>query len=153
MRAWSAICNHCAGADRLQSLRARRPTAIVARVPTDFEARTRQLQEAVQQQDHRALDALLAPGFRLITSRAGNPTSRDEWIAAAVGPFRLASYAIDDLRVIDAGATTVVVTRITQDARLGDQSAARNWLMTDVWTRSAARWQLIARHAEALADG
>jgi hypothetical protein len=126
--------------------------ASVSAVEEDFERLTRELQDAVLQQNAAHLDGVVAPGFHLITARAGNPATREEWIAAAVGPFRVASYEISDFRVVRAGDAAVVSYRLQQDARLGERIAPRNWLTTDVWTRVSGSWQITARHAEALPD-
>ena len=104
------------------------------------------------QQNQTVLERLVGPSFRLITSRSGNPASRGEWIAAAVGPFRVSSYGLGDFTVIRNRDAAVVSYRLTQDARLGERTAARYWLNTDVWTRADGSWQITARHAEALPD-
>jgi hypothetical protein len=118
----------------------------------DLLALSRRLQDAVQHQDAETLEELVAPEFRLITSRAGNPVERDDWIRTAVGPFRVSSYALQAVSVCELGDTAVVVHRNSQDARLGDRQAAREWLTTDVWTRHRGPWQILARHAEAVSD-
>lgn len=61
-------------------------------------------------------------------------------------------YALHDTQTINAGDAAVVVRRLTQEAHLADTQAPSNWLTTDVWTRTAGRWQITARHAEALPD-
>lgn len=118
----------------------------------NFEKLTRDLQDAVQQQDRGRLESLVGQHFRLITSRSGNPVSREEWISAATGPFRLESYELEDCYVIREGATAVVVHRLSQEARLGDREAARYWLTTDTWSRADGGWKVVARHAEALIE-
>lgn len=102
--------------------------------------------------DRAELERLVAPDFCLITSRPGNPATRAEWIAAATGAFEVTTYALHHLQTIHAAEAAVVVHRLTQQARLGSRQAARNWLISDVWTGTGGRWQILTRHAEALPD-
>ncbi len=106
------------------------------------------LQEAVQQHDVAVLEELVAPGFRLITSRSGNPFRRDEWLASAAGPFEVASFSLRDFVVTADQDTAVVSHRQTQDATLAGRKAHDEWLISDTWVRRAGRWQMLLRHAE-----
>jgi hypothetical protein len=110
------------------------------------------VQEAVRRHDRDVLEDLLAPEFRLITSRGGNPRDREDWIAAATGPFQVDSYELSDFQVVALGDTAVVTRHDLQEARMGTRRAHRSWLTTDVWVREGQRWRLLARHAEPLAE-
>jgi hypothetical protein len=68
----------------------------------------RDLQDAVQTQVRERLEALAAPGFRLLTSRSGNPSTREECISIAIGSFCVTSNEIGRFDVVSAGQTAVV---------------------------------------------
>lgn len=142
----------CFGEDRFAVRWTQARTAENVADVSDFEALTRRLQDAVLRQSRPILEELVGSDFRLITSRAGNPVSRADWITMAVGPFKVRSYQLSDFHVIEAGDAAVVIHRNTQDAVLGDRQAAREWLTTDVWSKHTGRWQIMARHSEALAE-
>jgi ketosteroid isomerase-like protein len=109
-----------------------------------------EVQQAVQEQDRETLERLIAPGFRLATTRSGNPGTREDWIATATGPFRIASFQMHDFTVTVDGDTAVVTRRMRQQAAQGDRKAIEHWFTTDVWVKRGPGWQLLARHSQPL---
>ena len=109
--------------------------------------REHELREAVRRQDRAALEALVGAEFSLTSDRLN--VGRDEWIALAVGPFKVRSSELQEARVRVYGDVAVVDARVRQEAALGGAAARALWLVTDVWVRRGGRWQIVKRHASA----
>ena len=110
-----------------------------------------ELREAVRRQDRAALEELVGAEFSLTSDRLN--VGRDEWIALAVGPFKVRSSELQEARVRVYGDVAVVDARVRQEAALGGAAARALWLVTDVWVRRGGRWQIVKRHASVPQEG
>jgi ketosteroid isomerase-like protein len=118
-----------------------------------IEALTREYQAAVAARDVETLERLLAPEFTLTTGRPGNEVrGRAEYLEISAGRYAIDDFGFEELEVIDLGQHAAVVrSRYVQRGSMDGADRSQPFLMTDVWARRAAGWQLVTRHASPIA--
>lgn len=118
-----------------------------------IEALTREYQAAVAARDLEALERLLAPEFTLTTGRPGNEVrGRAEYLRITADRYAIDEFAFEELEVIELGPDAAVVrSRYVQRGSMDGADRSQPFLMTDVWARRAAGWQLVTRHVSPIA--
>ena len=118
-----------------------------------IEALTRELQAAVAARDVQALERLLGPEFTLTTGRPGNEVrGRAEYLEITATRYAIDEFAFEQLEVLELGADAAVVrSRYVQRGSMDGADRSQPFLMTDVWARRPAGWQLVTRHVSPLA--
>jgi ketosteroid isomerase-like protein len=118
-----------------------------------IEALTRELQAAVAARDVQALERLLGPEFTLTTGRPGNEVrGRAEYLEITATRYAIDEFAFEELEVLELGADAAVVrSRYVQRGAMDGADRSQPFLMTDVWARRTAGWQLVTRHVSPLA--
>jgi ketosteroid isomerase-like protein len=118
-----------------------------------IEALTRELQAAVAARDVEALERLLGPEFTLTTGRPGNEVrGRAEYLEITATRYAIDEFAFEELEVLELGADAAVVrSRYVQRGSMDGADRSQPFLMTDVWARRPAGWQLVTRHVSPLA--
>ena len=106
---------------------------------------------AMQARDEASLDRLVAPGFRFTAVHLGpEPMSREQWMGAALGGYRITTFVFEDIQVDVFGDTAVVHARYSQIASHSTVNLSNVFRLTDVWSRHSGRWQVVARHSSVL---
>jgi ketosteroid isomerase-like protein len=103
------------------------------------------LARAVAEHDVGALERMLASEFTL--QGAAGQLDREEFLAAAGGPYEIDEFAYEEIDPEIYGNTAVLVSRYSQVARLDGRDLSRRMNVTDIWTRRDGRWQIVRRHA------
>ena len=104
-----------------------------------------ELARAVSEHDVGALEEMLAAEFTL--QGAAGQLDRDEFLAAASGPYEIDEFSYEQIDPEIYGNTAVLVSRYSQVARLDGRDLTHRMHVTDIWTRREARWQIVRRHA------
>ncbi len=104
-----------------------------------------ELARAVSVHDVDRLEELLADEFTL--QGAAGQLDRSEFLEAAAGPYQIDSFTYEEIDPEVYGNTAVLVSRYTQEARLHGNDLSHRMHVTDIWTRRAAHWQIVRRHA------
>jgi Domain of unknown function (DUF4440) len=117
-------------------------TAVVANELVDL---SYDLARAVSEHDLAELETLLAREFTL--QGAAGQLDRDEFLAAAAGPYEIDEFSYEEIDPEVYGNTAVLVSRYRQVASLDDRDLSGDMNVTDVWTRRDGRWQIVRRHA------
>src|SRR5215207_5404708 len=139
------------------TLGARARTAGIASSPmADDDAReeVRQLElewmEAHQLRNAERLKEIVADGFRFTAIHLHpEPMSRDQWMGAALGGYRITSFSFESMDIDVFGDTAVVHSRFSQIASY-TVDLSNVFRVTDVWARRDGRWQVVARHSSIL---
>ena len=118
---------------------------MTAAVAHELVEHSHDLARAVSEHDVGALEQLLASEFTL--QGAAGQLDRDEFLAAAAGPYEIDEFAYEEIDPEIYGNTAVLVSRYSQVARLDGRDLSRRMNVTDVWTRRDGRWQIVRRHA------
>ena len=103
------------------------------------------LARAVSEHDVDALEQMLAEEFTL--QGAAGQLDREEFLAAAAGPYAIETFAYEEIDPEIYGNTAVLVSRYSQVAQLGGRDLSHRMNVTDIWTRRDGRWQIVRRHA------
>ena len=103
------------------------------------------LARAVSEHDVGRLEELLAAEFTL--QGAAGQLDRDEFLAAAAGPYEIDDFSYEEIDPEIYGNTAVLVSRYNQVARFDGRDLTHRMHVTDIWTRRDARWQIVRRHA------
>jgi ketosteroid isomerase-like protein len=103
------------------------------------------LARAVSEHDVDALERMLASEFTL--QGAAGQLDREEFLAAAAGPYAIDEFAYEEIDPEVYGNTAVLVSRYSQVARLDGRDLSHRMNVTDIWTRREGRWQIVRRHA------
>jgi hypothetical protein len=103
------------------------------------------LARAVSEHDVDRLDELLASEFTL--QGAAGQLDRDEFLAAAAGPYEIDEFSYEEIDPEIYGNTAVLVSRYNQVARYDGRDLTHRMHVTDIWMRRDARWQIVRRHA------
>lgn len=103
------------------------------------------LARAVSEHDVDALERMLASEFTL--QGAAGQLDRQEFLAAAAGPYVIDEFAYEEIDPEVYGNTAVLVSRYSQVARLDGRDLSHRMNVTDIWTRRDGRWQIVRRHA------
>jgi ketosteroid isomerase-like protein len=111
-----------------------------------FSRYTEEWMSAITTRDRAALEAFLAPEFRLTSVRSDQWIGRDQWLELAMNAVEMESFTVDAMEVAMFGDTAVVWARVSQRARVGGDDWSDRFMLTDVWVRRDDRWQVVARH-------
>ena len=103
------------------------------------------LARAVSEHDVTRLEELLADEFTL--QGAAGQLDREEFVAAASGPYEIDDFSYEQIDPEVYGNTAVLVSRYSQTARFGGRDLTHRMHVTDIWTRRDARRQIVRRHA------
>ena len=103
------------------------------------------LARAVSEHDVERLEELLASEFTL--QGAAGQLDREEFLAAAAGPYQIDEFTYEQIDPEIYGNTAVLVSRYSQVARFDGRDLTHRMNVTDIWTRRNARWQIVRRHA------
>jgi hypothetical protein len=117
-------------------------TAVVANELVEL---SHDLARAVSAHDLAELETLLAREFTL--QGAAGQLDRDEFLAAAAGPYAIEEFSYEEIDPEVYGNTAVLVSRYRQVAKLDDRDLSGDMNVTDIWTRRDGRWQIVRRHA------
>jgi ketosteroid isomerase-like protein len=103
------------------------------------------LARAVSEHDVESLEQMLASEFTL--QGAAGQLDREEFLAAAAGPYVIDEFSYEEIDPEVYGNTAVLVSRYSQVAQLDGRDLSRRMNVTDIWTRRDGRWQIVRRHA------
>jgi ketosteroid isomerase-like protein len=107
--------------------------------------------QAMEDRDEARLDELVAPGFRFTALHlAPEPMSREQWMGAAMGGYRIVSFVFQSMDIDVFGDTAVIHARYSQIANYDAVDLSHGYRLTDVWARIDGRWQVVARHSSIL---
>jgi ketosteroid isomerase-like protein len=107
--------------------------------------------QAHQDRDEARLEELVADGFRFTAIHLHpEPMTREQWMGAALGGYRITTFAFEDLQVDVFGDTAVVHSRYSQIASYSTVNLSNVFRLTDVWSRHTGSWQVVARHSSVL---
>lgn len=109
-----------------------------------------QRREAVLVNDVDALDDLLAPDAVTVTPDGGIHGRDAELAVNRAAARRVESWTSDEVVVRVYGDAAIVTQRAQIVDVIRGKSRTVRLRLTHVWTRSAGRWQLAARHASEL---
>ena len=112
-----------------------------------FRRYTQEWMDAIRTRDRVALEAFLAPEFRLTSARSDQWIDRDRWLELALGEVEMLSFTVDEMETVLVDDTAVVWSRISQQAKVGGEDWSDRFMLTDVWVRRDDRWQVVARHS------
>lgn len=101
--------------------------------------------EAWLKKDRATCERILGDDF-ILTSARGLLMSKEEWLAAAMGPFVGEALVWEEIRVRPFGDVAVVHARARQRASVAGQDWSGLFLLTDVWIFRDDRWQVVSRH-------
>jgi len=87
---------------------------------------------------------ILADDF-VLTSARGSLMSKTDWLAG-LDVFECKSFDWDDIRVRPFGDVAIVHCRTRQVASVAGHDWSGSFLLTDVWVRRGAKWQVVSRH-------
>jgi ketosteroid isomerase-like protein len=106
---------------------------------------------AMQERDAEKLERLVAPGFRFTALHlAPEPMSREQWMGAALGGYRISSFAYESMDIDVFGDTGIVHARYSQVASYQHTSLSNVFRLTDVWSRIDGAWRVVVRHSSIL---
>src|SRR3954447_7821299 len=107
--------------------------------------------QAMQDRDEARLEELVAPGFRFTALHlAPEPMSREQWMGAALGGYRISSFAYESMDIDVFGDTAVIHARYSQMASYDGVNLSNAFRLTDIWARRDGQWQVVARHSSVL---
>ena len=106
---------------------------------------------AMQVRDEEELERLVAQGFRFTALHlAPEPMSREQWMGAALGGYRILSFAYESMDIDVFGDTAVIHARYSQMATYDGVNLSNAFRLTDIWARRDGAWQVVARHSSVL---
>ena len=106
---------------------------------------------AMQSRDMDRLEELVAPGFRFTAIHLyPEPMSRQQWMEAAREGYTITSFAYEEMDIDVFGDTGVIHSRYSQVASWDRNNLSNVFRLTDVWSRRAGKWQVVARHSSIL---
>ncbi len=91
----------------------------------------------------------------IFTDSGGGITTKAEDIASLdkpAGEFKLVSYLVDELKILDYGKTAVVSGRTTTTLKSKDREIINKSSFTDVLVKRDRRWQLVAGHSSRIPE-
>ena len=95
--------------------------------------------EAHQARDRDRLEELVADGFRFTAIHLHpEPMTREQWMGAALGGYKITTFAFEDVEVDVFGETAVVHARYSQIASYSTVNLSNVFRLTDVWSRTRA---------------
>ena len=106
---------------------------------------------AMQARDMNRLEELVADGFRFTAIHLNpEPMTREQWMGAAREGYTITSFAFEEMEVDVFGDTAVIHSRFSQIASWDQNNLTNVFRLTDVWSRGAKGWQVVARHSSIL---
>jgi ketosteroid isomerase-like protein len=106
---------------------------------------------AMQARDMDRLEELVADGFRFSAIHLNpEPMTREQWMGAAREGYTITSFAFEEMEVDVFGDTAVIHSRFSQIASWDQNNLTNVFRLTDVWSRGANGWQVVARHSSIL---
>ena len=106
---------------------------------------------AMQSRDMERLEELVAPGFRFTAIHLyPEPMSREQWMDAVRDGYHITSFAFEEMDIELFGDTAVIHARYSQVASWDENNLSNVFRLTDVWSRGANGWQVVARHSSIL---
>ncbi len=106
---------------------------------------------AHQARDEARLEELVADGFRFTAIHLHpEPMTREQWMGAALGGYKITTFAFEDVQIDVFGETAVIHARYSQIATYGTVNLSNVFRLTDVWSKHTGRWQVVARHSSVL---
>jgi len=124
----------------------------MAEIGEEIGALEHALMDAWCRKDRAALERLIGEDFQL-SSALGRRMGREPWLEAAMDRLHINWFRFEELeaRAVDpAGDVVIAHARVNQRATAEGREWHGTFLVTDVWVRRDARWQLVARHGSAL---
>ena len=107
--------------------------------------------QAHQARDKDRLEELVADGFRFTAIHLNpEPMTREQWMGAALGGYTITTFAFEDIQIDVFGDTAVVHARYSQIASYSTVNLSNVFRLTDVWSKHAGHWQVVARHSSVL---
>src|SRR5688572_23380355 len=121
----------------------------------DDRAALRQLQhdwmQAVEDRDMARLEEIVAPGFRFTAIHLNpEPMTREQWMRAAREGYTITSFAFESMDIDVFHDTAVIHSQFSQIASWDQNNLSNVFRLTDVWSRGADGWQVVARHSSIL---
>jgi ketosteroid isomerase-like protein len=105
----------------------------------------------MQARDMDRLEELVAPGFRFTAIHLSpEPFTREQWMGAAREGYTIVSFAFERMDIDLFGDTGVIHARYSQVANYESTNLSNVFRLTDVWSRQAGGWQVVARHSSIL---
>jgi ketosteroid isomerase-like protein len=106
---------------------------------------------AHQVRDQARLEELVAEGFRFTAIHLNpEPMSREQWMGAALGGYRITTFAFEEMEIEVFGGTAVIHARYSQIASYSTVNLSNVFRLTDVWSKHTGTWQVVARHSSVL---
>jgi ketosteroid isomerase-like protein len=106
---------------------------------------------AMQARDMERLEQLVADGFRFTAVHLSpEPMTREQWMGAAREGYNITSFAFESMEVDVFGDTAVIHSQFSQVAQWEQNNLSNVFRLTDVWSRGANGWQVVARHSSIL---
>src|SRR3954464_7286173 len=106
---------------------------------------------AMQERDAERLAPPVPPGFRFpALPLSPEPMSREQWMGAALGGYRISSFAYESMDIDVFGDTAVIHARYSQMATYDGVNLSNAFRLTDIWARRDGQWQVVARHSSVL---
>src|SRR5687768_13526575 len=120
-------------------------------VREELQALEHEWMQAHQSRDQARLEELVADGFRFTAIHLNpEPMTREQWLGAALGGYRITSFSFESMDVDVFGDTAVIHSRFSQIASY-TVDLSNVFRVTDVWARGrGGRWQVVARHSSIL---
>jgi ketosteroid isomerase-like protein len=107
--------------------------------------------QAVQERDMDRLEEIVGDGFRFTAVHLNpEPMTRAQWMGAAREGYSILSFAYEHMDIDVFGDTGIVHARYSQVASYQHTSLSNVFMLTDVWHRGDAGWQVVARHSSVL---
>ena len=107
--------------------------------------------QAHQERNAARLEELVADGFRFTAIHLHpEPMTREQWMGAALGGYQITTFAFEEMDIDVFGETAVIHARYSQIASYTTVNLSNVFRLTDVWSRHAGRWQVVARHSSVL---
>jgi ketosteroid isomerase-like protein len=113
--------------------------------------REQEWMSAMQARDMERLEELVADGFRFTAIHLNpEPMTREQWMDAAREGYTITSFAFETMEIDLFGDTAVIHSRFSQIAAWEQNNLSNVFRLTDVWSRGANGWQVVARHSSIL---
>ena len=110
---------------------------------SELTARYHQWMEAVQQKNLLVLEQIIAPGFVYAATGHGRQI-RKQWMDT-LPVYDLHSFLFSSIQVADYGEMAIAQVDYQQQASVRGQPRNGSFLITDVWVKNPAGWQVVAR--------
>jgi len=76
--------------------------------------------------------------------------TREQWMGAALGGYRITTFAFEEMEIDVFGETAVIHARYSQIASYSTVNLSNVFRLTDVWSTHSGAWQVVARHSSVL---